>query len=282
MSLFSHRSSIVSALASVLVACASLASCAFEPSTAPHPPAVSTYVLVHGAFEDHSIWDAVAAGLRDAGQQVIAVDLPGRAGRHEGDGLLTLDQYRDDLEERVSGLKTPVILVGHSFGGITISNLAEAHPEQVRTLVYLAALLPKDGDSALTLSHADKSNGIAPGSLVLSSDHQWGRMLPADSAARLALFCADCNEVQAQRFERSLVAEPIQPLRMPVHLSAGRYGRVDKVYLATDQDRVISPQAQRDMLATTAVRKIVHLQSAHSPFLSQPAAVVQALLHLGN
>ena len=273
-----HRSPMCFVQASLLVACLTLAGCA----QAPVAHAGATYVLVHGAFEDHSIWDAVAAGLRDAGQQVVAVDLPGRAGRGEDDGALTLDRYRDDLEQRVSELHTPVILVGHSFGGITISNLAQQHPEQVRTLVYLAALLPKDGDSALTLSHADRSNGIAPGNLALSPDHRWGRMLPADPKARLALFCADCDAPQAQRFESSLVAEPIEPLRTAVHLTAERYGRVDKVYLATDADRIISPQAQRAMLEATPVRKIEHLPTAHSPFLSRPAAVVQALLRLDN
>ncbi len=276
------RSSIAALLAGMLLACATPADWAQAPSAPSRVPVAATYVLVHGAFEDHAIWDAVAAGLRDAGRQVVAVDLPGRAGRDDAGDALTLDGYRDDLEARVAALAGPVILVGHSFGGITISNLAQQHPEQVRTLVYLAALLPKDGDSALTLSHADKANGIAPGSLQLSADHRWGRMLPADPAARLALFCADCNAAQAMRFKDSLVPEPIEPLRTPVHLSAERYGRVDKVYLATDDDRVISPSAQRAMLAATAVRKVAHLRSAHSPFLSQPDAVVQALLHLDN
>jgi len=274
---FSLHSSAAFVLASAVVAFAALGGCA-EHSPPFLAPTSSTYVLVHGAFENHSIWDSVAAGLRAAGQQVVTVDLPGRAEGDDAADALTLDRYRDDLESRVAGLKTPVILVGHSFGGITISNLAQQHPEQVRTLVYIAALLPKDGDSAMSLSHADKSNGIVPGSLVLSADHRWGRMLPSNPAGQLALFCSDCNESQAQRFKDSLIPEPIEPLRTPVHLTDERYGKGDKVYLATDADRVISPSAQRAMLAATPVRKVEHLQSAHSPFISQPDAVVQALL----
>ncbi len=277
MQSFIARAPAVFALAALLLVVSALAGCAQAPS---RPPAAATFVLVHGAFEDHAIWDAVAAGLRRAGREVVAVDLPGRAG--DADAAPTLDAYRDALASRVAGLKPPVVLVGHSFGGITISNLAELHPEQVRTLVYLGALLPRDGDSALTLSRADRDNAIAPGSLVLSADHRWGRMLPSDPAAQLALFCADCDAAQARRFAGSLVPEPLEPLRTPVHLSAGRYGRVDKVYLATDDDRVISPSAQRAMLAATPVRKVQHLPSGHSPFLSQPEAVVQALLHLDD
>lgn len=284
MTLNIGRRSAASLLATVFLAGATLAGCA-SPAAPAQASAAPTFVLVHGAFEDHSIWDGVAAGLRRAGREVIVVDLPGRAGSDdtgEGGDAPTLDRYRDALERRVAPLHAPAILVGHSFGGITISNLAEQHPEQVRTLVYLAAMLPQDGDSALVLSRADKSNAIVPGSLVLSADHRVGRMLPSDPAAQLALFCADCDAAQAGRFKESLVAEPIEPLRTPVHLSAERYGRVDKVYLATDADRVISPQAQRTMLAATPVRKVDHLQSGHSPFLRQPDAVVQALLRLDN
>ncbi len=281
MPFFIRRAPVASVLATVLVASASLAGCAQAPSSLAGP-SDAAFVLVHGAFEDHAIWDTVAAGLRRAGRQVVVVDLPGRAGGGDADDALTLDRYRDALEARVSALSGPAVLVGHSFGGITISNLAEQHPEQVRTLVYLGALLPRDGDSALTLSHADHANGIAPGSLVLSADHRWGRMLPSDAVARLALFCADCDAAQAARFQGSLVAEPIEPLRTPVHLSAERYGRVDKVYLATDQDRVISPPAQQAMLAATPVRQVQHLATSHSPFLSRPDAVVQALLHLDD
>lgn len=252
--------------------------CASNPPPEPAAATPRTYVLVHGAFETQAIWNAVRDGLEHAGQHVITVDLPGRDGDATPGELLTLDRYRDAVAGRIAGLGAPAILVGHSFGGITISNVAEQHPEQVGALVFVAALLPRDGDSASTLSRADKANAIAPGSLVVSPDHQWGRLLPGDPQAQQALFCADCTPPQADRFRGSLVAEPIAPLRAAVHLSPAHYGRVDKVYIATDEDRIISPQAQRDMLAATPVRKVVHLDSGHSPFLSQPDALVRALL----
>jgi len=252
--------------------------CAWDPTRESATTPLRTYVLVHGAFENQAIWGAVRQGLEQAGQRVITVDLPGRDGDATPADQLTLDLYRDTLEKCIASLGAPAILVGHSFGGITISNVAEQHPEQVSTLVFLAALLPRDGDSALALSRADKTNAIAPGSLVVSPDHQWGSLLPGDPQAQQALFCADCTPEQAARFKGSLMPEPIAPLRTQVHLSAERYGRVDKVYIATDDDRIVSPQAQRDMLAATPTRQVVHLASSHSPFLSQPATLVRLLL----
>lgn len=252
--------------------------CAGDPTRESATAPQRTYVLVHGAFETQAIWSAVRQGLEQAGQRVITVDLPGRDGDATPADQLTLDLYRDTLERRIAGLGAPAVLVGHSFGGITIANVAEQHPEQVSTLVFLAALLPRDGDSALVLSRTDKTNAIAPGSLVVSPDHQWGSLLPDDPQAQQALFCADCTPEQAARFKGSLMPEPIAPLRTPVHLSADRYGRVDKVYIATDDDRIISPQAQRDMLSATPTRRVVHLASSHSPFLSQPATLVRLLL----
>lgn len=265
------------ALAALALLSASLlaAGCAQQPPTPRTPPA-RTYVLVHGAFEDSSIWDAVRQELERAGQHVIAIDLPGRAGDATPLADLTLDAYRDTVERALAGLHEPAVLVGHSFGGITISNVAERHPEQVRTLVYVAALLPRDGDSAVALSRQDKSNGITHDAFVFSADRHRVSVLAQDQPA---LFCADCPPaLAAARFPARMMAEPVAPLATPVRLSSERYGRVDKVYIATDADRIVSPDAQRAMLAATPTREVVHLASSHSPFLSEPAELARVLL----
>jgi pimeloyl-ACP methyl ester carboxylesterase len=179
------------------------------------------------------------------------------------------------VESKIATLNGPVILVGHSFGGITISNVAEMHPEKVKTLVYLAAHLPKDGDSAQSLSQQDKAKGFTPEKFLISTDQKYGSVLARD---QLSLFYAECTPEQATRIVGKLIPEPLAPLRTRVHISKERFGKVDKVYIATDLDRVISPTAQEAMLAATPTRKVVHMKTSHTPFHSKPDELVRVLL----
>ena len=111
----------------------------------------------------------------------------------------------------------------------------------------------------------------------MSTDQKYGNVL---TQAQLSLFCAECTPEQAAKLVGKLIPEPLAPLRTRVHLSSERFGKVDKVYIATDMDRVISPTAQETMLAVTPTRKVVHLKTSHTPFLSKPDELVQVLLSI--
>jgi pimeloyl-ACP methyl ester carboxylesterase len=113
---------------------------------AAEKPAIA---LVHGAFEDAHVWDGVSAKLQAGGYRVINVDLPGRPSAPLAANLVSGDVYRDTVLKAIDGETQPVVLVGHSFGGIAVSAVAEAAPAKVRTAVYLAAYLPQDGKPAL-------------------------------------------------------------------------------------------------------------------------------------
>jgi pimeloyl-ACP methyl ester carboxylesterase len=253
------------------------AGCVQSPLQSNRTNKPQTYVLVHGAFEDGSVWSAVRRGLEQAGQKVIIVNLPGRSGDTTPIDQISLDLYRTAVESKIATSDGPVILVGHSFGGITISNVAEMHPEKIKTLVYLAALLPKDGDSLQSLSQQDKAHGFTQENFLISTDQKYASVLARD---QLSLFCAECTPAQATKIDGKLIPEPLAPMRTRVHITKERFGKVDKVYIATDLDRVISPTAQESMLAATPTRKVVHLKTSHTPFLSKPDELVQVLLSI--
>ncbi len=110
-------------------------------TTLAGPATAGTTIIVHGAFQDAKAWTAVADELRKSGEEVIGVDLPGRNGEGLDPHTLTLDSYRDAVLSAI-GDRTGVVLVGHSFGGFTISAVAEAAPEKVTRLIYVAAYVP--------------------------------------------------------------------------------------------------------------------------------------------
>ena len=112
-------------------------------------PARPTIVLVHGAFADSSSWYGVIAILEKDGYRVIAAANPLRSVKGDGDTVRAL----------LATISTPVVLVGHSYGGMVISNAANSQAN-VKALVYVAAFAPVAGESAGGL------NQKYPGSLV--------------------------------------------------------------------------------------------------------------------
>jgi len=108
-----------------------------------------TVVLVHGAFADASSWSGVIAKLEKDGYPVVAVANPLRSVKGDGDYVRRI----------VAGIKTPVVLVGHSYGGSVISEAA-SKGENIKSLVYVAAFAPEVGESGLALT------GKFPGSTL--------------------------------------------------------------------------------------------------------------------
>ncbi len=247
-------------------------------TTAPPPPK-PTVVLVHGAFQDERAWSELTPRLQAAGHKVVAVRLAGRAGDTAPLAGITLDSYREQVAAVVAAEPAPVVLVGHSFGGITIANVAEKLPERVRALVFVGAFLPQAGapdQSMAKLAELDRWNGFTRENFVVAKDYQTAGVLERDV---VAIFCGDCSaELQARTLRDFHQKEPLKPAGTPVVVTAERYGRVPKVYVKTLRDRAISPQMQQLMLERTPVKRVLEVDSGHSPFLSQPEALARALV----
>ncbi|MGV9798008.1 alpha/beta fold hydrolase [Mycobacterium sp. NPDC003449] len=114
---------------------------------------MTTFVLVPGACHGGWYFDELAAGLRAAGHRVLALTLTGVAERshlaHAGVNLET--HIADVLAELAAHRLTDAVLVGHSYGGMVITAVADRVPQQVDSLIYLDAFVPDDGDSCWTL-----------------------------------------------------------------------------------------------------------------------------------
>ena len=111
-----------------------------------------TVVLIHGAFADASSWSDVVARLQREGYPVIAPANPLR-------GVSADAAYISSVLDTVSG---PVVLVGHSYGGMVITNAAVSHPN-VKALVYIAAYIPDVGQAAKDLTPLPGSLIVPPG-----------------------------------------------------------------------------------------------------------------------
>lgn len=232
-----------------------------------------TIVLVHGAFVDVHAWDSVSTRLKADGFRVIAVNLPGRPSAPMGADKVSLDIYRDTVLKAIDGERDPVVLVGHSFAGIVISTVAEKEPKRIKTLVYVAAYLPKNGESTVSLANTDRDSKEG-GQLVI--DKEKG-IASIKYEARADLFANDAPAAVGKAVSDAMVDEPVGPLVTPVTLSAERFGVVDKTYVYTEKDQMVSPYLQHKMTDSTPVRTSFKLNTGHTPFLTDVSGLVNAI-----
>jgi len=232
-----------------------------------------TIVLVHGAWSDASSWDAVTPLLKAQGEEVINVNLAGHGKDTTSFAGITFQTYVDQVKAAI-GTRTNVVLVGHSFAGLVISQVAEEIPAQVKELIFLAAALPHDGDSLLSLAKGDPASHIGK-SLTIDQAHG-AAIISKDAAADI--FAADAPQQVQEYIATNLKPEPLAPLATPVHLTEKNFGSVRKVYIHTVNDHAISYPAQQYMVKAGKVAKVYTLQSSHTPFISMPDKLAAILI----
>ncbi|MEO8665850.1 MAG: alpha/beta fold hydrolase [Ignavibacteria bacterium] len=115
---------------------------------------MKTIVLVHGSWMDASCWNKVIPLLEKAGNEVIALNLPGHGSDNTPTEKLTMQSYANAVVNAI-GHRTGIILVGHSMGGMVISLAAEQIPGKIKKLIYICARLPANGQSLLMLASMD-------------------------------------------------------------------------------------------------------------------------------
>lgn len=235
--------------------------------------AVSTFVLVHGGWHGAWCWHRVTLLLERLGHAVVTPDLPGHGGDLTPVGALSLRAYADRISIALDAVAEPAVLVGHSLGGMVISQAAEDRPDKVRALVYLAAFLPGDGQSLNDLAQSDPESLLTPNS-VLSDDGTTVSL--REYSLREALY-ADCPDEDFALARRLIRPEPLAPLLEKVRLTAAGAGRVPRFYIECLQDRALPLARQRLMQAAQPCAGVASLRSGHSPFFSVPESLVEYL-----
>ena len=234
---------------------------------------MQTIILVHGAWADVSSWDAVVPLLKAQGHEVIAINLAGHGKDTTSFKGITFQTYVDQVKAAI-GTRTNVILVGHSFAGLVISQVAEDIPAQVKGLIYLAAALPHDGDNLLSLAKQDPASHIGK---YLTVDQANGTaVIAGDGAAEI--FAADAPRQVQDFIAANIKPEPLAPLATPVHLTEKNYGSIRKVYIHTLNDNAISYPAQQSMVNAGMVARVYTLASSHTPFISMPDKLAAIIL----
>ena len=238
---------------------------------------MTTYILVHGAWHGAWCWHRIVARLRQASHQVIAPDLLSLGRDFTPTRSVTLASWTQQIVALVQAAPEPVVLVGHSRGGIVLSEVAEHIPERIRALVYVSAFLLENGRTLRDVAAEDSESLVVPAAMIFDDEHQ--RVSMREEVVR-EVFYGQCSNEQVVLAQSLLRPEPLAPLATPVRTSAARFGSVPRIYVECTLDRVITHGAQRRMQAALPCRERITLATDHSPFFSRTEELASVLLRL--
>ena len=236
---------------------------------------MSHVVLVHGAWAGNWVWDTMLEPLRQAGHTPHALSLPGVGAWGAGD--VTLDDVAVLVADHIAGLDGPVILVGHSGGGIVVTQVAEMLPECVAGVAYLAGMmLPSGVDFGMLCDGIGLEQPVGISRWLLSTPDGRGTVVPPEAAA--AVFFHEADAAHAIGAARRLAPQLETARLMAPVWTPERFGRVPRLYIEATLDRSIPLAAQRRMQQLTPGAAVVSLIADHAPQLSAPDALAAALV----
>jgi pimeloyl-ACP methyl ester carboxylesterase len=239
---------------------------------------VATIVLVHGAFHGAWCFGKLIGELGQRGQPALAMDLPGGGEDQTPVADVSVAGNATAIARVVEVENAPVVLLGHSLGGVSISAAAELAPERIALLVYLAAFLPRDGDSVASISASPASRkDSGPPAMARASD---SLSFSARPERAREVFYSKCSDDDVAFAIPRLRPQAYSIQRTPLLLTTERFGRVPRVYIECLEDNAISLGLQRDMVAKSPCREVISLPTDHSPFFSAPGLLADVLTRL--
>jgi pimeloyl-ACP methyl ester carboxylesterase len=246
------------------VATVALATAA-APVQAAEAPQAPTVVLVHGAFADSSSWNGVAERLKAHGVNVIAAANPLR-------GVAEDARYVSNLVNAIPG---PIVLVGHSYGGAVISNVA-SDPAKVKALVYVAAFAPDVGESAGQLAGKFPGGTLGEALAAPVTLPDGGRDLYIDQNKFWKQFAADVEESQARVM--AIGQRPIAEAALGEPSKLATWKQVPSYFVYGSADKNIPAAALGFMADRAGSRKTVVVDGAsHVVMTSNPQPVVELI-----
>ena len=236
---------------------------------------MATFVLVHGAAHGAWCWVKLVPELEALGHKAVTLDLPAL-----GEDKTPIEDVTYEMNvDRVAGViglqAEPVVLVGHSMGGVTVTGTAERVPDRIRLLIYLTAFLPRDGESINSLAASPlwiPETGAR--AITRSADGLSVSVTPEGARER---FYSDCTEEDIAYSLPRLRPQPFVIRDTPMRITAERFGRVPRAYIHCTEDRSIGLAVQREMVARSPCRAVASLPTGHSPFLAAPKELARIL-----
>jgi pimeloyl-ACP methyl ester carboxylesterase len=238
---------------------------------------VARILIIHGAFSGAWAWERALPVLRAAGHDATAIDLPGSGSDRTPVAEVSLSAYAKRVCDALSETE-PTLLVGHSMGGMVVTQAAGLRPERVHSLAYVTAFVPADGQSVADLTaYPEAAGDQVQANLVVSGDPPVA-VLPPKAAEHARCNC--CTAEQARWACEHLRPQPVAPFTQPVRIPAANraaFERLPRAYVVCTEDRAIMPALQRRMAREAGCAPVIEIDSDHVPFVSRIDPLIAAL-----
>jgi len=223
-----------------------------------------TIVLVHGSGHTAQVWGDVQERL---GHGSLAVDLPGRADRRADIADVRLDDAAASLATDVeSATEGPLVLVGHSAGGIVLPALAGRLGARVAHLVFVAGLSAKDGATVMATVRPDAADLLSTRLTEMRAEFA-GCMLHPDPS------------IDGVRAIDAKTAAPLDSLNYMEQVVswAGVAASLPRTFVRCVRDRIQPPELQAMLIANCGATAVIDLESGHTPAVAVPAELAEIL-----
>jgi len=232
---------------------------------------VSDLVMIHGAWQGSWALAEVIPILEAMGFRCHAVDMPGNGADGVAPKDVSMAMYMAYLRGLLDGIDAPVIVLGHSSGGIIASQLGELEAPRVHGIIYIAGMMLPSGMKFVELvaGYAKKDPaalGIAP-HLAWSKDGETSTVKPA--AAR-KIFYQDCSAAKAGAAARQLRPHPERGRDIAARLTKGRFGKIPRAYIEARYDQSVLHKMQRRMQKLVPGARRYSIDTGHAPQLANP------------
>lgn len=239
---------------------------------------MALFVLVPGAWHGAWTWRYVAPALERLGHRPMAIELPGMGVDRTPVAALDMSAWITAIADEVAAAPEPVVLVGHSRGGLLVSAVADRVPDRIALSIYVSALLPVNGETATAVGMLVPPPDRTPPAIGMTIDGS--ALLPSPEVMARA-YRRSPPDRAAEAMELA-TPEPLFAIRTPILLDAARYGRVPRAYVECLDDEVVSLDLQRAMQARQPCQIVRRLDADHCPTFSAPEALVAILDELGR
>jgi pimeloyl-ACP methyl ester carboxylesterase len=235
------------------------------------------FLLLHGSWHGAWCWYKVAPLLRRAGAAVAVPNLPGRGRDPALAHLITLGRLVRSVAAHLDPTHATTI-VAHSRYGILATALAEAFPDAIARVIYLAAYMLPAGARAADCFASDRDSYLRPHVAV----DRLGACDALAPAAWVEGLYADCSADDVALASSLLCPEPSLPALARTQATPARAGRVPRAYVRLTQDRAVSPALQDRLIEAGAPERVESLAASHSAYFSRPDELVAKILELSR
>lgn len=233
-------------------------------------------ILVHGAYHGAWCWDPLLDCLHGTGVKAYAPDLPGHGTAQGWINDQTMKNYIDAIVHKIDEMDTPVTLLGHSMSGAVVTACAEARPDKIAHLVFLAAYIPANGETVGDLVKADKASFVQAERIDVAGNDA----ICLKAGTLSDAFYSGATPKQLAWAEDRVQLQGFEPFTHTFTLTDNGFGSIPKTAIICTEDRAISPDHQRWMATHAGCDPIIDLASDHSPFATNTNALAEILIRL--